>query len=508
MNMSAWTVLGIGLVILLIIGVGAYSGKKIKTASDFLTGGGKVSSWIVCGSIMGALVSSQATIGTAQLAFHYGLSAWWFTLGSGIGCLVLALGYTKKMRKTGKVTEMEMISEEYGSVAGSLCSLLCCTGIFLSVLAQVIACSGLIMTLTPHLPLLIAVMASIGLMIIYVIFGGTWGAGMGGVIKLLLLYLASIVGLFYTLKTSNGISGLMLNLQNQLLATGIGSVQAEIGLPTIESAADVSRRFLNLVARGPMKDIGSGLSLLLGVLSTQTYAQAVLSARSDKEGVKGALLSAFLIPPLGIAGILIGLFMRSHYVLQAEAEVLMAQGLELHNLAVLAETIQVFPTFVMNHLNPFVAGIIIGTLLISVVAGGAGLSLGMATILVKNVNKKIKKTNFTPQYELIATRIMIAVILVVAAMISLTTGDTVINDYGFLSMGLRGAVVFVPLTTALYMEGRIKQKFILASIVLSPLAVIVSEVMDTSIDSLFIGVFISVVITALGYRRGERHMKL
>lgn len=333
------------------------------------------------------------------------------------------------------------------------------------------------------------------------------GSRNGGVIKLLLLYLASIVGLFYTLKTSNGISGLMLNLQNQLLATGIGSVQAEIGLPTIESAADVSRRFLNLVARGPMKDIGSGLSLLLGVLSTQTYAQAVLSARSDKEGVKGALLSAFLIPPLGIAGILIGLFMRSHYVLQAEAEVLMAQGLELHNLPVLAETIQVFPTFVMNHLNPFVAGIIIGTLLISVVAGGAGLSLGMATILVKNVNKKIKKTNFTPQYELIATRIMIAVILVVAAMISLTTGDTVINDYGFLSMGLRGAVVFVPLTTAIYMEGRIKQKFILASIVLSPLAVIVSEVMDTSIDSLFIGVFISVVITALGYRRGERHMK-
>ena len=98
--MSGRTVLGIGLVILLIIGVGAYSGKKIKTASDFLTGGGKVSSWIVCGSIMGALVSSQATIGTAQLAFHYGLSAWWFTLGSGIGCLVLALGYTKRMRKT------------------------------------------------------------------------------------------------------------------------------------------------------------------------------------------------------------------------------------------------------------------------------------------------------------------------------------------------------------------------------------------------------------------------
>ena len=36
---------------------------------------------IVAGIIMGTLVGGSATVGTAQLAYHYGMSAWWFTLG-------------------------------------------------------------------------------------------------------------------------------------------------------------------------------------------------------------------------------------------------------------------------------------------------------------------------------------------------------------------------------------------------------------------------------------------
>ena len=67
--MTVWTVLGIALVMALIIGVGLLSGKKVQDAKDFVTGGGKAGPLMVCGAIMGSLVSSQATIGTAQLSF-------------------------------------------------------------------------------------------------------------------------------------------------------------------------------------------------------------------------------------------------------------------------------------------------------------------------------------------------------------------------------------------------------------------------------------------------------
>lgn len=48
--MTGLTVAGIVLVLALIIGVGLYSGRKVKNAKDFLTGGGKAGPGLVCGA--------------------------------------------------------------------------------------------------------------------------------------------------------------------------------------------------------------------------------------------------------------------------------------------------------------------------------------------------------------------------------------------------------------------------------------------------------------------------
>ena len=112
MHLTPWHVVGLLATIALIIGVGIYSGRKVRSAADFASGGGKAGAWIVCGAIMGTLVSGQATIGTAQLAFNYGMSAWWFTLGSGIGCLILALGYAAPLRHSGCSTLLQIVYRE------------------------------------------------------------------------------------------------------------------------------------------------------------------------------------------------------------------------------------------------------------------------------------------------------------------------------------------------------------------------------------------------------------
>ena len=104
MHLGPLHVVGMLATIGLIVGIGVYSGRKVASAADFSSGGGKAGAWIVCGAIMGTLVSGQATIGTAQLAFSFGMSAWWFTLGSGIGCLILAIGYAAPFRRSGCTT--------------------------------------------------------------------------------------------------------------------------------------------------------------------------------------------------------------------------------------------------------------------------------------------------------------------------------------------------------------------------------------------------------------------
>lgn len=497
--MTALTVAGMILVLAAIIGVGLYSGRKVNDAGDFLTGGGKAGPWLVCGTIMGSLVSSQATIGTAQLAFHYGLAAWWFTLGSGIGCLILALGYALPLRHSGCVTELQIVSKEYGAFAGSIGSVLCSVGIFISVLAQVVACVGLITVLFPSCTILSAAVISVGIMCFYVIFGGAWGAGMGGVTKLLLLYAASVIGMVCALLATGGASGLLDSLNTLLSGTELGSIQEMAGLSNLMDGSDIAQRFLNLTSRGVSKDIGSGLSLLLGVLSTQTYAQAIWSAETDKKAKKGALLSAALIPPIGIASICIGLFMRSHYILQEEADALLQMGMSVPDLPVLESTIQVFPAFVVNHLPPLLAGMVLGTLLITVVGGGAGLSLGMATIMLKDIYKRVTKRIDTPKKELAVTRWTIAAILVTAVIITTTVSGGVINDFGFLSMGLRGTVVFLPMSCAIWLPGKIDRRLIVVSIVIAPVAVLLGTFLKLPFDPLFLGVAVSALCCGVGF---------
>ena len=193
MHLGPLHVVGMLATIGLIVGIGVYSGRKVASAADFSSGGGKAGAWIVCGAIMGTLVSGQATIGTAQLAFSFGMSAWWFTLGSGIGCLILAIGYAAPFRRSGCTTLLQVVSQEYGPRAETAGSIFCSVGIFISVVAQVLSATALLTTIFP-LSHLAAALISILLMGFYVIFGGMWGAGMGGVAKLILLYASAIVG--------------------------------------------------------------------------------------------------------------------------------------------------------------------------------------------------------------------------------------------------------------------------------------------------------------------------
>ena len=500
MHLSILHVVGLLATIALIVGIGFYSGKKVSSADDFSGGGGKAGPWIVCGAIMGTLVSGQATIGTAQLAFNYGMSAWWFTLGSGIGCLILAVGFTAPLRRSGCRTLLQIVSKEYGPRAESLGSAFCSIGIFISVVAQVLAATALLTTIIPAMNHLTAALISIVLMAFYVVFGGMWGAGMGGVAKLILLYVSSIVGGVLVFGLAHGFGGLMETIQALLAGTELGR------LNELTDASAVHSRFTSLIARGASKDIGSGLSLILGVLSTQTYAQGIWSGKSDSAARKGSLLSALLIPPIGIACILIGLYMRGHCITAEEAAALRQMGQSVpSDLIQIASTSQVFPVFVVTFLPKLLGGVVLGTLFMTVVGGGSGLALGMASILVTDIfARRSNRLTKDSRVNLKVIRGTILGILIVAAVVAILVPGAMINDFGFLSMGLRGTVVFLPLCGGLWLKGKIGSQYAVASIIVGPIAVLAGKLMGLPFDPLFFGMAICLVIMLAGLLRGRR----
>ncbi|MEK6266616.1 MAG: sodium:solute symporter family protein, partial [Clostridium sp.] len=136
--------IGAAFVILLITGVGIYSGRRVNSSGDFSTGGRKAGVGIVAGSIIGTLVGGSSTIGTAQLAFTYGFSAWWFTLGGGIACLILALKFAKPLYNSGINTLPQVFAKEYGQKSSTVSTVLMSVGSLFSIIAQLLAGMALI----------------------------------------------------------------------------------------------------------------------------------------------------------------------------------------------------------------------------------------------------------------------------------------------------------------------------------------------------------------------------
>lgn len=456
MTLSTPQLIGLLVSILGIAALAIYSGTKPQTYANVN------SAPIIAGVIMGTLVGGSSTVGTAQLAYNYGLSAWWFTLGGGIACLILALVYAKPLRNSHCMTLVGIVQEEYGRDAGLLASTFSAVGTFINILSQLISGTAVLSVVIPGLGLTSELIITAAFMALYVIFGGTQGAGRVGILKLILIYISMIGCGVMALRLSGGASSF------GAMVTGIDNPEQV--------------RFFSLFARGVGKDSGACLSLILGVLTTQTYAQAVLSGKSDRAARQGALVSAILIPPIGAGGILVGLYMRANYPSIAAKTALTA--------------------FAMEHLPGLLGGLVLGTLFIAVVGTGAGLAMGISTIIRRDVVCSLRGRDMGEKSNHIASNIIILVVLAAACILaSGPVGDTILN-FAFMSMGLRGAVVFVPLCCALWLKGKVDHRFAMAGIVAGPVAVLVfgtAYTLPWGLDPLFAGITAAALCCGAGY---------
>ena len=445
--------IGIVIALSVIVAVSILSGKKAKSKKGANT-------YLVAGAIMGTLVGGSSTIGTAQLAYTFGMSAWWFTLGGGISCLILAAFYAKPFRESENKTLVAFITKEYGKKTGVLASVFSALGSFISVISQLVAATAIIDVVIPELNIVFSLLISAIFMILYVVFGGTKGSGIVGVVKMLLLYLTVVV-----------VGVLAFRLSGNFL--GFKALVAEIKNPE-------NTNFWSLLSRGVSEDLGACLSLILGVITTQSYAQAIFMADKTKNAVKGALLSAVLIPPIGIGGILVGLYMRATHP------------------GIVAKT--ALTSFITEYMPPLVGGLMLGTLFITVVGAGAGLALGV----VANIRNDVLSNSSKRFSKISSERTLLVITLLLACALSMGPfGDTILK-FAFMSMGLRGAALFVPLCCAMWCRGRIPRSFATISIAVGPICVLVFNLIgDIPVDPLFIGVFASFIVMFAGYIKGK-----
>ena len=491
-------IIGIILTVSLLLAVSILSGRKVKDAKAFTTGG-RSGSWMVCGAILGTLVGGQSTIGTAQLAFSFGLSAWWFTIGAALGALVLGLVYAAPLRRSGCSTLMEIVKKQYGRRAETVGSILFLVGIFISITSQLLSSSAMISSLFGASTTL-ALAIGAALIAALVLSGGIKSAGAGGIVKLVLLYISSIAAGVAVWKIGDGLTGIRESI------TAIYESPQLAAMNDITGAEDIHQRYGTFLARGPLKDLGGCLSLTLGVVCTQTYAQGIWSAATTRKAKRGAVYCAALIPLIGAACTLVGMYMRGHYVTASELAAMQAAGEQLPDgIGVMENSLQAFPTFILAHLPAWLGGIALGTLLINILGCGSGLVLGAATILTRDVYGNILTAlRRTPRVSLLTqTRLSIVLLLLLAMVMGHFMQRSFINDLGFLSLGLRAAALLLPLSCALWLPGCFKPQAVTASMIAGTVVMLAAGMLALPGDAMYYGLFASTIVMLSGLKKKD-----
>ena len=456
MTMSVFQFSIMLLTVALVIGIGLYAAGSVRSAEGYSLGGRSAGAMMVAGSIAGTVVGGGATVGTAQLAYTLGLSAWWFTLGSGISFIIMGLFYARPLRKTALETIPQYLSLNYGDRAGKIASVLSSVGMFFAAVSSSLPAIKIISVLFGISVYMAAALQAL-LVLAYVFFGGMKTAGVGGILKMAVIWASLFIA---------GFSAFSL-LHN--------SPEMMTALPDYP--------WYSLVGAGTANAMSNLFSLIVGIICTQTYIQAVFSAANPRTAAVGAFTAALIVIPVGLPSSFIGIYM---HITQPDLM-----------------PILVLPTYLLSQVPEWLGGIAMGGIMLSLISSMAGMSLGMGTILSRDLISPFFNVTDGDR-QLLVTRAAVVGIMLIAIVFSIIYLDSQILFWNYLSMALRGCGIFLPLTIALFRPKCIAPSWAIASMVFSVAVAVTATLAGTAIKPLFLGLVASTLVLIPGYLMNKK----
>ena len=437
--------------VVIVIGIGLYAARSVNSAEGYSLGGRSAGAAMVAGSIAGTVVGGGATVGTAQLAYTLGLSAWWFTLGSGISFIIMGLIYAKPLRSTALETIPQYLALNYGKSAAKIASVLSSGGMFFAAVSSALPAIQIISSLF-KISVLWAAVLLIVLVAAYVFFGGMKTAGVGGILKMAVIW---------TSLFAAGGSALFLIFDNPALRNGLPAYP-----------------YWSLFGNGVNGAMANLFSLIVGIICTQTYIQAIFSASSPRTASIGAFVAAAIVIPVGLPSAFIGMYMK-----MTAPDML---------------PILVLPAYLLGKVPEWLGGIAMGGIMLSLISSMGGMALGIGTILSRDLIAPFLKLEDGLK-QLTVTRLTVVSIMVIAVVFSIANLGSQILVWNYLSMALRGCGIFLPLTIALFRPKCIEPNWAIASMVLSVLTAVAATVLGSPVKPLFLGLGVSLLVLIPGY---------
>jgi solute:Na+ symporter, SSS family len=210
MGTLAWIVLGAYFV--LMIGVGYWARKKVKTASDFFTAGGSMPWWLSGISHHMSGYSSAVFVGYAALAYTSGITVyfWWacsiaLALVAGLG--IFPAKWARMRQRLNVISPLEYLKIRYNLPTQQL---LGWSGALLKVfdVGAKWSASAILLHAFANVPFFWGVVLTGGVTVVYSVMGGLWADALTDLSQFVIQLVAGLSMLVAVLHRLGGISSL------------------------------------------------------------------------------------------------------------------------------------------------------------------------------------------------------------------------------------------------------------------------------------------------------------
>ena len=251
------------------------------------------------------------------------------------------------------------------------------------------------------------------------------------------------------------------------------------------SAALPDLPWFSLLGNGTGNAAANLLSVFVGIICTQTYIQALFSATDPQTAAYGAFAAALVAIPVGLPCAMIGMYMHV-----AEPGV---------------QPLLVLPTYLLHHQPALIGGMAMGGIIISLISSIGGQSLGIGTIISKDIVAPLFQIK-NDSTLLKLNRCSCVLIMIIGCVFSIIFRDTQILFWNYLSMGLRGGGIFLPLTLAVFRPKCVSGRWVAISMVCSTAVAILATFLKTPVKPMFLAVAVSFLLLLpglLGKNKGK-----
>jgi SSS family solute:Na+ symporter/sodium/proline symporter len=193
--------------LVVLIAVGAFRSRLVKTEVDFMVAGRRLSAKVLVGTLLATWIGSGSIFGGAGLAYDKGLPALWFDAGVWVAIIVLYL-VAGRARRFGQLTMPDILEARYNKYARILGTLVTIVA-YTAIVSYQFRAGGLVLNFTtgisPESGILITAIFAIS----YTVIAGMISVAYTDVVNGLIMIVGFFVSLPFLLDRAGGLEGVV-----------------------------------------------------------------------------------------------------------------------------------------------------------------------------------------------------------------------------------------------------------------------------------------------------------